>query len=485
MLEELMKDLAQYFVSNAQRTGVKYGDIRLIEITRESLTVRNGRIEAITRTTDIGFGVRVLHHGCWGFAASHSVNRAEIEWITRLAMEIASASATAVKKGVELDSSKPASGVYVTPTVKDPFDWSLEDKISHLFAWDKSMRGVAGLTNATSSMDFFREHQFFASTEGNIIEQTIVESGAGIEAVAIKDGEMQRRCYPNSFRGQFHTGGWELIEPYKIGENAERIAEEAVMLLSVPELPHKTTSIIIEGAQLGLQVHESIGHPIELDRVLGSEAAYAGMSFVTLDKIKTLKYGSDIMNVTADATLPGGLGSFGFDDDGVPAQRVDIIKNGLFLNYLTNREYAGVVGQYSNGTNRADGWNRAPIIRMTNINLEPGEWELENLIADTDDGFWFETNKSWSIDDRRVNFQFGCELAREIKGGKLGQVYKNPNYTGITTEFWGGMDAVCNRNHWIIWGTPNCGKGQPSQTAHVAHGTAPARFRNVEVGVRG
>ncbi|MCD6120083.1 TldD/PmbA family protein [bacterium] len=480
-----MKDLAQYFIANARRTGIQYGDIRVIELKRESITVKNGRVENISNITDIGFGVRVLHQGCWGFAASHSTARAEIERITKLAMEIAVASATAKQKDVIIDDSPPESGTYETKVVKDPFQWSIAEKVNLLFEWDKQMRGVKGLTNATSSMDSFKEKQVFASTEGALIEQTITETGAGIEAVAIKDGEMQRRCYPNSFRGQFHTGGWELIEPYAIGDNAERIASEAVMLLSAPELPHKTTTIIIEGAQLGLQVHESIGHPVELDRVLGSEAAYAGMSFVTLEKQGKLKYGSDILHVTADATLPGGLGSFGYDDDGVKAQRVDIIKDGLFLNYLTNRETAPIVGQRSNGTNRADGWNRAPIIRMTNINLEPGEWEFDDLIADTDEGFYLETNKSWSIDDRRVNFQFGCELAREIKNGKLGQVYKNSNYTGITTEFWGGLDAVCNRNHWVIWGTPNCGKGQPSQTAHVAHGTAPARFRGVEVGVRG
>ena len=480
-----MRELAEFFVHNVKRSGIKYGDIRLIDLKRESITVKNGRIENIVRASDIGFGVRVLHQGCWGFAASNIVTRAEIERIARLAMEIAAASATAKRKDVTLDDSPAESGAYATKVVKDPFEWALEEKVAILFDWDKSMRGVAGISNAVSTMDSFKEQQFFGSTEGAFIDQTITETGAGIEAVAIKDGEMQRRCYPNSFRGQFHTGGWELIEPYKIGENAERVASEAVMLLSAPELPHAKTTIIIEGAQLGLQVHESIGHPIELDRVLGSEAAYAGMSFVTLDKLNTLKYGSDIMHVTADATLPGGLGSFGFDDDGVRAQRVDIVKDGMFRNYLTNREYSPVVKMRSNGTNRADGWNRAPIIRMTNINLEPGEWELDALIADTDEGFWLETNKSWSIDDRRVNFQFGCELAREIKGGKLGQVYKNPNYTGITTEFWGGMDAVCNRNHWTIWGTPNCGKGQPGQTAHVAHGTAPARFRNVEVGVRG
>ncbi|MEP0814289.1 MAG: TldD/PmbA family protein [bacterium] len=480
-----MKELADFFRANAQRTGVSYADIRITGLARESLTVKNGRVDNISKSAEAGFGVRVLHRGCWGFAASNHVNRAEIERITMLAMEIAMASSTAKREDVRLDDTPAAQGTYVTPHTKDPFAWSTEEKLALLFDWNKKMKSVKGLTNATSSMDFFREEQYFASTEGALIEQTILESGAGIEAVAIQNGEMQRRCYPNSFRGQFHTGGWELLEPYDIGGNAERIAEEAVMLLSAPELPHMRTTLIIEGAQLGLQVHESIGHPIELDRVLGMEAAYAGMSFVTLDKRGNLKYGSDIMHVTADATLPGGLGTFGWDDDGVPAQRVDIIKDGVFLNYLTNRETAGIVGQRSNGTNRADGFNRAPIIRMTNINLEPGTWELDALIADTEDGIWMETNKSWSIDDRRVNFQFGCELAREIKGGKLGKVYKNPNYTGITTEFWGSMDAVCNKNHWKIWGTPNCGKGQPSQTAHVAHGTAPARFRNVEVGVRG
>lgn len=480
-----MKELAEFFVNNVKRSGIKYGDIRVIDLRRESITVKNGRIENIQRISDIGFGVRVLHQGCWGFAASHVMTRAEVERIARLAMEIAVSSATAKLHDVVLDDSPPEKGAYVTPVGKNPFQWSLEEKVKLLFEWDKAMKGVQGLTNAVSSMDFFKEHQYFASTDGAFIEQIITETGAGIEAVAIKDGEMQRRCYPNSFRGQFHTGGWDLIEPYKIGENAERIASEAVMLLSAPELPHKHTSLIIEGAQLGLQVHESIGHPVELDRVMGSEAAYAGMSFVTLDKLNTLKYGSDILHVTADSTLPGGLGTYGYDDDGVKAQRVDIIKDGIFRNYLTNRETAPIVNMRSNATNRADGWNRAPIIRMCNINLEPGEWELDNLIADTEDGFWFETNKSWSIDDRRVNFQFGCELAREIKNGKLGQVYKNPNYTGITTEFWGSLDAVCNKKHWTIWGTPNCGKGQPSQTAHVAHGTAPARFRNVEVGVRG
>jgi TldD protein len=264
---------------------------------------------------------------------------------------------------------------------------------------------------------------------------------------------------------------------------AERVAEEAVALLSAPQCPSGRRDIIIEGGQLALQVHESIGHPIELDRVLGTEASYAGTSFLTLDKLNSLKYGSGIVNVVADATVPGGLGTFGYDDEGVPAQRVDIIRDGLFVGYLTSRETAPVIGRRSGGAMRADGWRNIPLIRMTNVNLLPGDRELDDLIADTDGGLYLATNRSWSIDDHRLNFQFGTEIAHEIKGGKLGQMYKNPTYTGITPEFWNSCDAICDHRHWQMWGTPNCGKGEPGQTAHVGHGVAPARFRNVQVGV--
>ena len=196
------------------------------------------------------------------------------------------------------------------------------------------------------------------------------------------------------------------------------------------------------------------------------------------------RYGSEVVNITADATIPGALGTFGFDDEGAPAQKTDIVKSGLFVGYLTSRETARQLGLgASNGTMRADGWSRPPIIRMTNINLLPGAWEVKDLIADTDDGIWMETNRSWSIDDRRLNFQFGTEIAWKIKGGKKTRMLKNATYTGITPQFWGSCDAVCNDKSWIVWGTPNCGKGQPPQVAHTGHGAAPARFRNVRVGV--
>jgi TldD protein len=244
------------------------------------------------------------------------------------------------------------------------------------------------------------------------------------------------------------------------------------------------TTVILEGSQLALQVHESCGHPIELDRVFGTEAAFAGTSFLTPDKLGSFMYGSELVNLTMDATIPGGLGTFGWDDEGVPAQRAAAVEHGRFVGYLTDRESAARLGlPQSTGAARASGWNRIPLVRMTNVSLEPGDSTLEEMIATTDDGIYMATNRSWSIDDRRLNFQFGTEMAWEIKNGKRGALLKNATYTGITPEFWRSCDAIGNRSEWVVWGTPNCGKGQPSQSMHTGHGAAPARFRNVRVGV--
>ena len=265
-----------------------------------------------------------------------------------------------------------------------------------------------------------------------------------------------------------------------------RVAEESVALLKADQCPAGVKDIILDSSQLGLQIHESIGHPIELDRVLGTEANFAGMSFLTIEKLGTLKYASDIVNVVADATPAHGpgLGTFAYDDEGVPAQCTPIIKDGQFVGYLSSRETASAVGlQRSSGAMRAESWNRIPLIRMTNVSILPGTWKPEDLIADTDDGIYMETNRSWSIDDRRYNFQFGTEIGWEIRGGKKTRMLKNPSYGGITTDFWNSCDAICGPEYWTLWGTPNCGKGQPMQTMGTGHGASPARFRKVQVGV--
>ena len=280
-------------------------------------------------------------------------------------------------------------------------------------------------------------------------------------------------------------GGYEIVRRQGLKETAGPLAEEAVELLTAPQCPSGRFTIILDPSQLYLQVHESCGHPTELDRVFGTEASYAGTSFLTTDKLESgFRYGSDLIDITADATAPGGMGTFGWDDEGVAAQAVPLIKNGIFVGYLSSRETAPRIDRQSGGAMRADGWNRIPLIRMTNINLlpKPG-MSLDDIVADTDDGLYLASNRSWSIDDRRLNFQFATEVAYEIKNGRKGRLFKNPTYTGITYEFWRSCDAVGDERSYVMLGTPNCGKGEPGQTGHVGHAVPGARFRDVQVGV--
>lgn len=483
-----MKDITGRALNIAQVRGASYADIRVVERVTQHIAVKNGRVETLQQDETIGFGVRVIVNGAWGFASSSRLEGQEVERVVSQAIAIAKASALAKSHDVNIGTPVVSMGYYETPIKINPFTVSLDEKIGLLMKVDAEIRRVKGVKVARGEMAFVRENKEFESTEGSQVKQEIVESGCGISAIAtnLESGEVQIRSYPNSVGRHQQTRGYEFVLDQKLPENAARVGEEAVALLSADQCPsYAATTVILDSSQVALQVHESCGHPIELDRVLGSEAAFAGTSFLTPDKLGSFRYGSEHVNITADATIPHGLGTFGYDDEGVPAQKTDIVKNGSFVGYLTSRETAQELKLgASNGTMRADGWNRTPIIRMTNVSLLPGTWAVDDLIADTDDGIWMETNRSWSIDDRRLNFQFGTELAWEIKGGKKTRMLKNATYTGITPQFWGACDAVGNEASWVVWGTPNCGKGQPPQVAHTGHGAAPARFRNVRVGVK-
>jgi TldD protein len=485
-----LTDLA---LSTARTVGATYADIRVVHRRTQRVAVRNGAVTDLTDTETRGFGVRVIVEGAWGFASSARLNHQEVEQVAAEAVDIARASATVGREPVTIGPPEVHIDTYRTPLEVDPFDVSVDEKLELLLEADKAMRGIQGVRVAQGSLVSWRENKTFASTEGSFIEQELIETGGGIVAYAVGEGEIQQRSYPNSFARDQRTGGWEIVDAMDLAGNAEKVASEAVALLTADACPSGVTTLILGPTQLALQVHESCGHPTELDRVFGSEAAFAGTSFLTPDKLGTFRYGSPIVNLTADATIPGGLGTFGYDDEGTPAQRVPLVREGVLVGYLSSRETAAQLAKLrgedpmearSGGAMRASGWNRIPLIRMTNINLEPGEWTFDDLIADTDEGIYMETNRSWSIDDKRLNFQFGTESAREIKNGKLGRLLKNAIYTGITPEFWGSCDAICSEDHWQVWGTPNCGKGQPGQVAHTGHGVAPARFREVEVGVK-
>jgi TldD protein len=481
-----MKDFAALALDTAKRRGATYADARVMDIRHRDISTKNGEVGTLSESESLGIGIRVIANGSWGFASTDRLTREAVQACAAEAVAIAKASAIAKTEDIALAPESAYVDVWQNPYLKDPFRIPVERQIDLLLAADKEMRRVKGVTVAEGSMAFRRIDQLFVSSIGSSIHQTKVQSGAGIVALSFSGNELQKRSYPNSFGGQHMLKGYELVESLDLVGNAQRVGEECVALHSAAQCPQGQSTIILESSQLGLQIHESIGHPIELDRVLGMEANFAGMSFLTTEKLRKLKYGSDIVNVVADARLEHGpgLGTFGYDDEGVPAQCTPIITDGLFTGYLTSRETAASVGEKrSGGTVRCESWNRLPMIRMTNISINPGTWKYDDLIADTDDAILMETNRSWSIDDRRYHFQFSTEVGWEIKGGKKGRMIKNPSYSGITTEFWNSCDAICSRDYWTLWGTPNCGKGQPMQTMGTGHGASPARFRNVKIGV--
>ncbi len=480
-----MEDWPQLAVEAALQAGASYADARYVRQQEETVQMKNGTVTGLAAEQRQGIGIRVIASGAWGFASTSQLTAEAIRETARLAVRIARASASAKKQDVQMAEAEPQYA-RVRPNIKrNPFEVPLEERIALLKDCDEAMRIREQIKVRTGFIRAVYEEKHFMSSEGADIYQERIETGAGLEARAVApDGsDTQLRSYPASHGGNMATRGWEFVEEMQLVENAERIAEEAAALLNAPHCPSGEFDIILEGSQLALQIHESCGHPIELDRVLGTEASLAGTSFLTLDKLNNFQYGSEHVNIVADATIPGGLGSFAYDDEGVPGQRVEIVKEGQFVGYLTSRETALALGQNSNGAMRADGPHHIPLIRMTNINLEPGDWTLEEMIADTQEGFYLLTNTSWSIDDKRLNFQFGTQMAYEIKNGSLGRLYKNATYTGLTPEFWRRCDAVGNKEDWQMWGIPNCGKGEPMQTAHVGHGASCARFRKIRLGV--
>ena len=480
-----MLDLLTDLTSSVPRRA-SYAEARHVADVREALAVRNGEIDTAAHEASEGIGVRVRVGGAWGFAATRDVSRAGAEAALRRALLLAEAQPAGPP--APLAAVEPATGHWASSFAIDPFAVSLEEKLALLAEAEQALRGDPRVANSIARALARRIDKAFASTDGAAYTQTVVECGGGIQAVALEGDELQVRSYPLAHAGDVSAAGWEHVMAMDLAGHAPRVAAEAVALLSAPPCPTGQHTIVLHGEQLALQTHESIGHALELDRILLGEASYAGTSWVDPARLRggePLRYGSPLLHVTADATVPGGLGTFGWDDEGVAAARTPLIEAGLLRGALTNRESASAIGlPRSGGCARAEHFARQPIVRMTNVNVEPGDaGTLADLLADTGEGLYFETNRSWSIDDRRLQFQFATETCREIRGGELGRLYRNPSYAGITPQFWGSLDAVCGREEWRLWGLTNCGKGEPGQTMEVSHGAAPARFRDVQVGV--
>ncbi len=477
-----MRRFAVKAVEKAMGKEVDYADVRVIDRRTQSLTVKNEQLENVDDDDSLGWGLRVLCKGGWGFASSYDMSPAGLEAVVNRAVATAKASAQVQRNERELAPVKAVRDSYRSPCRIDPFEVSLEEKIALLTEATGALKVDEKVQVCQGRLQFLRDDKVFASSEGSVIEQTFVETGGGLTAFAVGEGDVQRRTYPNTIFGDVARRGWEHVKEMGLVEEAPRVGEEAVKLLTAAPCPKGRMTIILEQSQLALQIHESIGHPTELDRILNHEADFAGTSFLEPDMLEEFRYGSEIVNVTADATVPGGRGTFGYDDEGVPAQRTPLLSDGVLVGFTSSRETAARLGLESSGAARADGWNRRPLVRMTNINLEPGNSSLEEMIATTEDGLYLDTNKSWSIDDRRLNFQFGTEVAYRIENGRLGEMVKNATYTGMTPRFWGNCDAIGGEEEWQLVGYP-CGKGVPGQNGRVGHGTAPARFKDVQVGV--
>jgi TldD protein len=482
-----MMQASEKAVEAALGAGAEYADARVVRLEEESLSVRNGEIVAAEAPEEFGLGVRVLVDGSWGFAAAPcgrrggagavlDLARSTAERAVRLAGLLREAQVAPVRLGPE----EGTVGDYATPLEVDPFGVSLADKIDLLQAAQASMEGADETVSREAGLRLRREEQWQASSEGARQHQLLVRSGAGIATTAAANGHVETRSWPASFGGNYVSAGWEHIVGLDLASHGERMRDESVALCSADACPAGRRDLILMGNQLMLQIHESVGHPNELDRVFGHEVDLAGSSFATTDKLGHFRYGSEIVNLVADSTIAGGLDTRGFDDECVPSGRWHVVKDGIFTGYHTSREWAARIGEErSRATARAEGFYNPPIIRITNLSLMPGEWKLDDLIADTEDGVLCDTVRMWSIDQRRLNFQFTTEIGWEIKGGKLGRMLRSPTYQDTTPEFWGRCDAICDADHWQLWGVPNCGKGNPMQTAEMSHGASPARFRSV------
>ena len=481
-------ELATQAIELIRQAGCEYGDIRLCNDRYQRLTARDRSLNNLSDNVSSGFGVRVLLNGAWGFAASHRKTPEEIARIVASAIEIAKGSHLTQREPVRLVPVEVYRDTYTTPIEIDPFSVPVAEKAELLLNLTERLLGYQekGIKKAYSFLNFTREEKTFASTEGSLIEQIIYRSYTGFGCTAIANGDAQSRNYERSPLNL----GYEHINPSDLLANVDRVAAEAIEKVHAPEISANTrTNLILKPTNLWLTIHESVGHPTELDRVYGYEANFAGTSFATTDKLGKLQYGAPWINFVADRTQAGGRGTVGYDDEGVKSQKWHVVKDGVLVDYLSDRETAYRLGRgSSNGSAYADSWSSVPMVRIPNLGLEPGEnggsytATLDEMIADTQEGILIDGIGSFSIDQQRRNFQFGGDAFWKVENGKVVGMFKNITYHSMTTDFWNSVDAIGSASERMQCGTNMCGKGEPMQIAQMTHACVPVRVRNIQIG---
>ncbi len=473
---------AQRVLDTAAARGAQFADVRFETTRSERVEVRNGLVASLADATSSGYGVRALVDGSWGFAASDDPSDAALDATAARACAIARAGAAIARRRIGFPPPRAYVDAYATPMGRDPASVPLGERVALLLEAERDLHAASAIAVGRAWIDLWNAKKTLYSSSGSRIAQHIVQTGCGMEAMAVGGGDAQTRTFPGD-AGLYQSGGWEIVEKANLRENARRIGEEAVALLTAPQCQSGVRDVVLGGSQVSLQIHESCGHPAELDRVMGWEANFSGTSFLEIEQLDRLRYGSPHVTIVIDNAMPLGMATCGYDDEGTKSGLSDVVRDGILVGYEMSNDTARAIGRESNGCVRAQSWAFAPMIRMCNLSLLPGNVAFEHLFDDVRDGLYMESNRSWSIDDRRLNFQFGCEIAWEIKNGKRGRMLKNPTYAGMTPQFWGSCDAVGDAASWFAWGTPNCGKGEPMQVGRTTQAAAPARFRNVAVGV--
>ncbi|MDP9266254.1 MAG: TldD/PmbA family protein [Chloroflexota bacterium] len=473
-----MGDLAE-IAASARDRGATYADARWVEREQESVNLRDGEIESVQRSSDRGVGVRVLHRGSWGFAASYRQNSLVSGALVDEAFARAEAAATVQRRTVTLAPQAPQRGEYRTALRVDPFTVPVRQRVELLRAADDRLRGPHSRSRH-ATVAAYRTRKRLVTSEGTDVSQEIVECGLSLGVTAVKAGAKPATRQDMRVANQ---AGWEFIERLDPVTRAGRYRDDAEATLAAPLAAPTPTTLVLDQSFLALLVHESCGHPTESDRVLEHEVAFAGTTFLWPEGRGTTRYGSAHVSMTADATLPGGMGTFGWDDDGVPAGRTALIERGIFTGYLTSRETAGALGlPASGGSARAEGWQHFPIVRMVNVSLEPGDATYGELMSGVDEGLLLEAPASYSLDDKRQNFHFTAQVARVIRNGEVGPYVRGVGFQSLTPDFWGRCDLVAD--DWQLQGFLSCAKGEPLQLMRVGHGAAHARFRDVPIEVR-
>jgi len=479
----MRKELAEFGLETAADLGALYADVRFVDGVRRLVSIRNGKPDVISRTSESGYGVRLIVDNGWGFVGSNSVSKDGVKEAVGQAVRLARASARTTKQEIVLAPTEAVEDRYESDVKIDPMTVPLEEILDLLTSADEAFREASPHVRTTSAGILARvEDKYLATSEGSRIEQRIVFCGGDGQGYVAGGGVVQRRTYEINPR----TMGYEHVRSHDLQGMAREAGREAEELLEAEPCPTEIrSSLILDDPHMYLQIHETIGHASELDRVLGTEADFAGMSFLTPDKLNSFRYGSDQVNFVADPTIPHGLGTYGYDDEGAPARKVYLVENGVLVGYQSSRETAAQLGLgESSAGMRAATPVDLPIIRMNNICLEPGDWKSDEIVEDTRDGVLMRTTNMWSVDQRRLNFQFGCEIGWIIRDGEPAELIRDPTYTGISYEFWRNLDATA-KDDWQLYGTTGCGKGRPSQSIYVGHGAATTRIRDVRIGITG